>query len=325
MKSLTATIENQVEITADSAIVQRWIKFAQVAETSEKAYRKGIKNFANFLKSVGISSTADVSREVILDYRAYLGSKYKSPSTKNLYLTATKLFFKFLYVEGIIGNDPALHVKGFKSSSSHRKDAVTPAMNQKVIKSLEDFIATAPGKCQSVMAMRNLAMYALMAFCGLRCVEIARARVSDFKVEENGDARLFVEGKGHCAADEYVWIPAPVVTLIENYLAARGNVEVNAPLFASRKSKQGGKLLPTTISVIVKKLFCANKINSSTITAHSLRHGFATVAINGGATLRQVQLALRHTSINVTTRYLHDAEKMNNPASNIAAAASGLF
>ena len=321
MKSLTATIENQVDFTADSAIVQRWIKFAQVAETSEKAYRKGIKNFANFLKSVGINSPADVSRETIIDYRAYLGSKYKSPSTKNLYLTATKLFFKFLYVEGFIGNDPALHVKGFKTSASHRKDAITPAQNKQIIKSLEDSVA--PGKRQSVTALRNLAMYAVMAFCGLRCVEVSRARVSDFKVEENGNARLFVEGKGHCAADEYVWIPASVVTLIENYLAARGTVEVNAPLFASRK--KGGALLPTTISAIVKKLFRANQINSSTITAHSLRHGFATVALAGGATLRQVQLALRHTSINVTTRYLHEMEKAINPASNIASAACGCF
>ena len=64
--------------------------------------------------------------------------------------------------------------------------------------------------------------------------------------------------------------------------------------------------------------------NSKRLTAHSLRHTAATTAINSGANLRQVQQVMRHSSINVTTIYLHDLDRLNNNAEELNAAAFGL-
>ena len=47
-------------------------------------------------------------------------------------------------------------------------------------------------------------------------------------------------------------------------------------------------------------------INDKKITAHSTRHYAATTAIKAGIDIREVGAMLRHTSIVVTSVYLHD-------------------
>ena len=64
--------------------------------------------------------------------------------------------------------------------------------------------------------------------------------------------------------------------------------------------------------------------DSKRLTAHSLRHTDATTALQKGASLRDVQQVLRHTSITVTQVYLHELDRLNNNAEDLNAAAFGL-
>ena len=316
MKSLAVMDSNKVEVK-DFSLIDKWIRFAQVKPASEKSYRKGIKNLANFLRGIGIDSPADVTREIVTEYRGYLERKYKSPYTRNLYITATKLFFDFLNTEGFIHVNPALHIKGFKTGKNHKRDAITATENKKILQSFDT--STLKGK-------RDYALYAVVSVCGLRTVEASRARIENLVEGANGEMYLYIQGKGHDTDDESVHIPAPVMNILQSYLNARGEVPANAPLFASLSHRNLGKHITSgTISTIIKKIFRANGIDTPRKSAHSLRHGAATTALKNGATLRQVQQFLRHTSINVTTRYLHDMDRENNPAESLVAGAFGLI
>ena len=344
MKSLTVVTNQQLQTFDNASIVERWIKFAQVKPASEKAYRKGFKNFLNFLQSVGVNSLVDVTRDIVIDYRSYLEQKYKSPSTRNLYISATKMFFNFLEVENVIEKNPTLRVKGFDVGKKHKKDAVKPAQNMKVINALNNVIKstdvkTKKGKRQYLTGLRNLAIYALMATTGIRTVEVSRAVIKNLVYdEETGTAKLYVTGKGHDSADDFVNVSAEVVTLIKNYLTARVGVPADCSLtliidkasddeslFGSTSNRNfGNSILPTSLSTIIKKLFIANGIKTSRISCHSLRHGFCTAALKAGASLRQVQAAMRHSKIETSTHYLHELEDEDNPASMLVTAAIGL-
>lgn len=318
MKNLAVMDGNEIEVK-DFSLVERWIKFADVKPASEKSYRKGIKNFINFLREIGIDNPCSVTRENILDYKNFLEKKYKSVSTRNLYLTATKLFFDFLKSDlKVINVNPASKIKGFKlKDRGHKKDAVTSTNNAKILKSFDT--STLKGK-------RDYALYALMSVCGLRCVEVERAYVGDFKEDENGKMSLKIQCKGHDEKDESVHVPAPVMNIIQNYLNERGELTADAPLFASLSNRNRGKGISSTrISTIIKNIFRVNGIDTPRITAHSLRHGAATAALKNGATLQQVQNFLHHTSITVTMRYLHTAERETNPSESLCAAAFGLI
>ena len=313
MTQAVSKVESQV-LKAGSLfnLADKWIAFAQVSAASVKAYGKGIKRLQEWTAANQIITP---TRGDMVAYREYLGVKYQ-PTTANLYLTAAKLFFEFLAVEGYIEKNPCEHLKGFKIETTHKKSALSAEMTRTVINKLKFDTATLTGK-------RNLAMYALMTSCGLRCIEVVRANIEDI-TKNGGVIRLYVQGKGKSQKDSAVNIPAGVYSLICEYMAARGVVTADSPLFASVSNRNfGGRLTTTSISRIIKKALRDGGYDSPRLTAHSLRHSAATVALKNGASLREVQDLLRHKNIAVTQVYLHELNSIENPASNIAASAFG--
>lgn len=292
-------------------LVARWISFSQVSTASEKSYRKGIRRLSEYCAEKKIR---EFSREMFVAYRDFLVSKY-SGSTVNLYLTAAKLFCSFLQLEGILANNPSERLKGVKISNEHKKDALSAVDTKAILSSFDT--STLKGK-------RDKALYALMTTAGLRTVEVARATVEDLEI--CGD-KIFlrVQGKGHVEKDAKIRVPSGVYDLIQDYLNARTDVKDSSPLFASVARRNFGDSMTTTsISRIIKTALKAAGYNSRRLTAHSLRHTAATAMLMAGATLREVQQSLRHSSIVVTQIYLHELDRLNNRAECLAAAAFGI-
>ena len=307
-QKMTAKAKTEMQTFNYSDLVEKWIGYAQVSVSSVKSYTKGIRRLMEYCRAKEIRA---ISRDSLISYREYLRGKY-AVATANLYLTAAKLFLSFLAVEGYLQSNPADRVKGLKVVAGHKKEALSAEMVQSVLNSFETSM---------VKGKRDKAMFALMATAGLRTIEISRADVSDI-VLRDGKYFLLVQGKGHNEKDAAVRISEGVYRLIQEYLKASGNQQV---LFSSVSRRNcGGRLSANSISRIIKKALREAGYNSKRLTAHSLRHTAATVALKAGATLRQVQQVLRHTSIAITQIYLHDLDRLNNNAECMTAAAFGL-
>lgn len=322
-----------------TSLVEDWIKFAQVKPTSVKAYTKGVKNFLQYLKSHNVT---ELSREVLTSYREYLRpitaeeSRHGIPddranfsaATSNLYLTATKLFVTFLHVEkNILAANYGEHLKGFGRNDKHSKAALDARTAKSIVKSFADGTKVAtPLKSDdetadktvntldtsTITGKRNHAIYAAMTGCGLRCVEVVRADVGDLR-RDKAKIFLHVQGKGRDQKDERVEVPPFVMQLIEDYLAVRSDVAPDSPLFASTSNRNsGGRLTTTSVSRMIKSVLRLNGIDSADVTAHSLRHTAANAMIESGVDIRRVQQVLRHKSVVVTERYLHDDKRYNN-------------
>ena len=67
-----------------------------------------------------------------------------------------------------------------------------------------------------------------------------------------------------------------------------------------------------TISGIIKGHMRAAGYDSERLTAHSLRHTAATLALMGGATIQEAQQMLRHSNINTTMLYSHNLTRAAN-------------
>ncbi len=294
----------------DFSLVTRWLAFAQVSAASVKSYSKGIKRLQEYMADNNIITP---TRGEMVVYREYLGNKYQ-PTTANLYITAAKLFFAFLTTEGFISVNPCEHIKGFKLSNEHKKSALSIEMTKTVLNRFD--VSTLQG-------LRNKALYSLMTCCGLRCVEVQRANFGDLE-KIGGVYRLRLQGKGHTQKDSAVNVPESVVKLIFDYLEKRGTIKADYPLFASISNRNnGGRLTTVSISRIIKSALREGGYDSPRLTAHSLRHSAATVALQSGASLREVQQLLRHQKIDTTTIYLHELNALENQASNLAASAFG--
>lgn len=290
-------------------LAARWISFLQISPASVKAYSKGVKRFQEWTTANVINTP---TRLDLINYRKYLGTKYEA-TTANLYIAAVKKFFAFLVDEGIVAKNPCEQLKGYTVSNSHKKNALSVEMTKAVVSKIDT--STLSGK-------RNLAMYQLMTSCGLRCVEVSRADVSDLEIC-GGVIQLFVKGKGRNDKTP-VNVPVGVYNKICEYLTARGNIDNDAPLFASVSNRNyGGRLSTVSISRIIKKALRNGGYDSPKLTAHSLRHTAANVSLQAGADLLAVQSMLRHSRISTTQIYLEEINSLQNKASTIAANAFG--
>ena len=155
-------------------------------------------------------------------------------------------------------------------------------------------------------------MISLIATCGLRTIEVIRANVEDIRTL--GDATvLFVQGKGRGDKKEFVKLSEPVVKALQEYLTERGHVKPNEPLFVSESRRNAGKRLTTrTVSGICKQAMKKAGYDSPRLTAHSLRHSAATLALMAGVELTEVSAFMRHSSIGVTMVYAHNVNRLKS-------------
>lgn len=288
-------------------LLNRWLLFAGVNAKSAKTYKIALNQLANFFRANAIEKPARFDLE---KWRDALIAEKKSPATIRLYLTATKIFFRWLAQENLYPNISDNIKSGVKVSHEHKKDALTAAQANKIIMGVEG---------NSLKSKRDRAILALMMTAGLRCVEVARLDVADI-VNQFGRTFLLIQGKGHCAKDAKVLLPAQVENLIQEYLTARGKVENSQPLFSSCAFRSLGlRLSAQAISKMVKARLRAAGFDSPRLTAHSLRHTAFTTMLLAGCSLESVQMCARHVNISTTQIYNHSVERLKNTAEQIAA------
>ena len=295
MKALTVQSDVKVQgvmLRAD------WLKYLSVTSATALTYMKAVKRFDRYCTANAVKRPTE---ETILEYREQL-TKEVSPSTVQVYLTAVKLFFRWLSKRGLYANI-AEHVKGMKVSAEHKRDALTVEQARRVLGSVET--STVKGK-------RDKAMIALLLTTGMRSIELVRADVSDIQMWQ-GEWFLLVQGKGRTEKAERVRIAASALAVLNEYLDARGDRE--GALFKSLGGRTSGQRLTTqTVSRTVKAAFVAVGLNSPRLTCHSCRHTFATTALKNGLDIASVAMVLRHRSINTTQIYRHDLDRLNNRA-----------
>ena len=256
------------------------------------------------------------TRADLENFRDYLIDSGKSASTICLYLTATKLFFRWLAQEGIFPN-VADHLKNRVKvdNSNHKKDA----LSIKQAKELQSVI-----KGNDIKALRDSAIIALMITTGARSIEVVRADICDIRQTE-GNYYLYVQGKGRSEKAECVLVADKVYKKIQEYLKAREKAAgkklgKNSPLFVSTSRRNKDSRLETqTIRKMVKGNLRKIGIDTPTITCHSLRHTAATVMIMQKQELYNVQMVLRHKNLATTMIYNNFVNRMKNRA-EIAAA-----
>jgi integrase/recombinase XerD len=143
---------------------------------------------------------------------------------------------------------------------------------------------------------------------GLRVSELVALKWEDVLPREEGRVQLNVTGKGNKVRQ--VLLPAIVSRTL---LALRGDAGNNDPVFASRK---GGKpLLARAVHAMVRRAAARAGIDEETagrISPHWLRHAHASHAIDGGASLPEVQETLGHGNIATTSGYLHVRPKSSS-------------
>lgn len=208
-------------------------------------------------------------------------------STRRNQLSIVRAFTAWLVEERHITVDP---MRGVKSPRQPRTaPRAMPAGD------VGRLLRTAPDA-------RGRAIVSLAVGCGLRCVEIARLHVEDWD-RQNDIVR--VVGKGGHERD------LPVPDMVRRHLIAY-LVEHPATVGPMMRSFRDGHspLKPQTISLLFNEWLREAGVKLSPydgVSAHALRHTFASDVLERSADLRVVQEALGHRNLSTTSIYLRRA------------------
>lgn len=286
-------------------LIESFLLAQDVGITSKLVYRRALKRFKEFLSlREAAGGVGYLTKTDIVQYKSHLLAEGLSPRTGNLYLTSVRQFFKYLESNRIYP-DVSAGLKGFKRSYGFNRDPLTLQQARDLLSSIDT---------SDIIGLRDFAMINLMLRTGLRTMEVVGSDVGDIRQTSNATL-LYVRSKGKDAKDDFVVLTREAYEPIARYLAVRHCTDPRAALFVSHSNNNMGMRITTkTLRFDVKQKLLRIGVYSSRISAHSLRHTFATMALQNGATIEQVRDTLRHQNITTTQIYVHTTDRLEHAA-----------
>ena len=285
--------------------VSQWLNDHEhhFAPSTERAYEHAMAQFETFRVRKGCPP---LTRGLIRQYIRDLKAARKSAAYLQRQLSVLRSFGAWAVEQEYLAQDPARSVPLPKLSTEYRREALTADEAARLVGELRDVTAT---------QMRDRLLVSLVLRTGVRLIELHRANVEDYVPKGSAGGLFYIQGKGRVATDSFVVIVPLVAKLFDRCLGLRGLTVPAAPLFVSAKPGSHGRRLSVRgIQAILTKYLERAGLKRKRLTAYSLRHTAATLALENGATVQEVQAMLRHASISTTQRYVHAARRITDGA-----------
>lgn len=164
----------------------------------------------------------------------------------------------------------------------------------------------------NVIGLRDFTLFSLIYALGLRLGEAIAINVTDIDFD---NCIVHIYGKGRRERD--VPLVIPVLKLLKTWLEARCCMLNAFKEQAFFLSKKGNRLSPRTaednFQKIVKR---SGPFSIDHVTPHTLRHAFASHAVDGKCDTLVLKTILGHASIKTTELYIHPSIKTLHAAIN---------
>lgn len=262
------------------------------------AYLKDITSFCNFFNKNmnNINSLKTIDNNDIKNWLIYRRNTV-SNRTISRQIAAIKMFFIFLNEIYNVRNDFILNMNGLKFNSGLPK-AVNYEQIKDIINNLDKLIKYK----NSWELARDRLLFTILFSSGMRISEILSLKHEDFNKSE-----FVIFGKG---GKERIIPMLDTVKLCYNFykrqlLNINFPVENNNFIFINSKQK-------TLSARSVERTFQTIKINKNLqyFSPHVMRHSFASVLLENGANICQIQELLGHESLATTQKYTKITQKI---------------
>ncbi len=263
------------------------------SEHTIKAYKSDIISFLIWIDS----DCLNVDLNKLREYMHFIQRFEYKKTTVLRKIASLRGFYKYLYRERLINNNPASSLIAPKKNKSLPKFLTDDEMEQ----ILDNVQITTPA------GFRNKAILELLWATGMRVSELSGLNFGDLELENN-EIRVF--GKG--AKERIVLVSSRAKKFLLQYIntarplipgvnGIKIDTEENSPVFINNTGyRLQTRTIRNTINEVVERIQLPKHV-----TPHMFRHSFATRLIEHGADLRVVQELLGHASISNTQIYTH--------------------
>jgi len=265
--------------------IEKFVRYLEIEKNYSSHtilnYRLDLEDFAKFLGDLAIES---VDYLTLRKYLAVLKEKNLGVNTISRRLSTLRSFFKFLTREGYLKTNP------ITSISSPKKEKHLPMFltEEEVTRLIEASLT------KDERGLRDRAILELFYSTGMRISELVGLNIEDIDFI-GGVAK--VKGKGK--KERIAPVGDTATSAIRAYLKMRK--KQTEALFLNKSRR---RITDRGVRDIVKKYIRLASIKQG-VSAHTLRHSFATHLLNRGADLRSVQELLGHANLSTTQIYTH--------------------
>lgn len=263
---------------------EKHLNFNEKSEWTITGYLNEMNYFKNYLEKLynGPVYVEDITREELKGYLNYIREKGYKATSRNRVLFVFRSFYNFTQEENITEEHLAKDLKPIKTRKKERVH-----LTAKEVAELVDQLD------HSIVKAAVQTMY----YSGLRVSECTNLTFEDLDLKNQV---LHVrQGKGN--RDRDIPICDELLRILTDYLK---NVRPNISSDYIFATKQSGELSGAYINRKLKEAVKALGWNKK-VTAHILRHSFASNLVKHDVNIYKIQKLLGHSNISVTSLYTH--------------------
>ncbi len=274
----TDDLKHQKELDENTSMIESFISSKQIEGCSDRT----IKYYKEIIDKFNDSFDKSIKKITTEEIRSYL-SNYKEMSTcgsttiDNIRRVLSS-FFSWLEDEDYIIKSPIRRIHRIKTPTT-----VKEVLTDENLEKLRD-------ECENI---RDLSLIELLISTGMRVGELVNLNISNLNFE---DRSCIVLGKGN--KEREVYFDAKTKLHLKEYISKRN--DTNDALFVSLREPHQ-RLSISGIELIVRNLGVNTNINK--VHPHKFRRTLATMAIDKGMPVEQVQKLLGHVKIETTMHY----------------------
>ena len=274
----TDDLKQQEELDENISMIESFISSKQIEGCSDRT----IKYYKEIIDKFNDSFDKSIKKITTEEIRSYL-STYKEMSTcgtttiDNIRRVLSS-FFSWLEDEDYIIKSPIRRIHRIKTPTT-----VKEVLTDENLEKLRD-------ECENI---RDLSLIELLISTGMRVGELVNLNISNLNFE---DRSCIVLGKGN--KEREVYFDAKTKLHLKEYISKRN--DTNDALFVSLREPHQ-RLSISGIELIVRNLGVNTNINK--VHPHKFRRTLATMAIDKGMPVEQVQKLLGHVKIETTMHY----------------------
>lgn len=277
-RNIDVTAKQLGEQVIDDDIIEKFLSAKRVEGCSDKSMHYYHSTLNNALKNI----SKDVKHITTDDLRSYL-DKYQQTSgaskvTVDNIRRILSSFFSWLEDESYIIKSPVRRIHKVKTGTT-----VKETYSDEALELMRDHCETA----------RDLAMIDILASTGMRVGELVKLNRTDIDFQNR---ECIVTGKGN--KQRRVYFDARTKIHLSNYLKERK--DENEALFVTLLAPYN-RLQISGIEIRLRQI--GRALNIHKVHPHKFRRTLATMAIDKGMPIEQVQHLLGHRSLDTTLQY----------------------
>jgi site-specific recombinase XerD len=284
-----------------------------------KSYLVALDRFWEYLATREVTpehATTDLPADALERFYVWLVRRYgrAARGTHSTYLAGVRAFYRFLERRSLTPPEVTMERlrAGLQEVVGRAPGYKTPRIDQRLpeVVTYADSLplpsgSNAAARRRRLELLRDRALLRTLYCTAMRRAEVASLNRQD--VQDGHADQALVTGKGE--KERVVFFDSPTLEAIRAYLRARG--DFYAPLFVRHDTGRGQpgpagarfRLTTQSIWQIVKRYSRAIGVEAS---PHDFRHDKASVMLNRGAKLSEVQDILGHASPETTKKiYAH--------------------